>query len=445
MKSQLLKEAAGVTPRTKTPKKTVSLSEQLERYKEMDPSMIDDMMQEIAEMAAESESFRGDDLATQLTQDRVLEEYRKFIRIKEDQPADLADDEIDKLAFCTDQERLISNMKQFIIWAYNRSNDLSTEVSYSDQPASMDYASLIAYRDALLFWTLRCFKKRGRNVPSEATLHENITDSVNWVQKDFGIRNRKVIHASIGLPELRQLLDYEMSASKNIEVSEQHQVLWCFFRQTAARTDLLRWNTQREENLLRWKDIKFVNRGQGKWLTIITLDHLQTSFYDPQELRIQGRDVHMDSPNADNIIFSVPHRLLVIAIRRGILRSVKTIDEVLSTNLAFLLIKEEHLQQPVFFPGKTCGGIDTEADDNGQHHAMSASEMTAYIADCGQALGYCRPISIDSIGRRTAIDLIARMGMDGARQVMGYPPESCKTPESAPLLSPTSIVMLISC
>lgn len=56
----------------------------------------------------------------------------------------------------------------------------------------------------------------------------------------------------------------------------------------------------------------------------------------------------MDSPNTENILFLLAHRLLVIALRRGIIQGIETINELINTDLANITIKPENLNDTVF-------------------------------------------------------------------------------------------------
>ena len=64
---------------------------------------------------------------------------------------------------------------------------------------------------------------------------------------------------------------------------------------------------------------------------------------------------------SENLIFSVPHRLLGITLRRGALASISTIDELLDGDSNFITIKPDFLDKPIFLRLKPRGlGIDND-------------------------------------------------------------------------------------
>ena len=58
------------------------------------------------------------------------------------------------------------------------------------------------------------------------------------------------------------------------------------------------------------------------------------------------------SDAADTVFLSVPHRLLAIALRRGLLKSYRTVDELFEGNTRQIAVKDEHLDSPILLGAK---------------------------------------------------------------------------------------------
>lgn len=81
------------------------------------------------------------------------------------------------------------------------------------------------------------------------------------------------------------------------------------------------------------------------------------------------------------MIFSVPHRLLAIALRRDILVGINTIDELFNGRFQNILIKDEFKDKPVLVSSISKGtGVDL-ADP------MRATSLTSYLKLRGKQIG----------------------------------------------------------
>lgn len=122
----------------------------------------------------------------------------------------------------------------------------------------------------------------------------------------------------LGLAEMRQLIDHDALNTACPENAEQHHVIWCIGHQTAVCAGSIGDNADRKGKYLRWRDIDLSheggNRGCGRFKAVIRFNYLKANRDDPAHTH-RNLECHLGSPNNDDIVFSVPHRLLVIAIR----------------------------------------------------------------------------------------------------------------------------------
>lgn len=83
--------------------------------------------------------------------------------------------------------------------------------------------SLVKWRISMLFWTRWYYGKRDKQW-SRAKIFNQMTVGIRYVQKKYGGRTSRSPKAWLGLPELRQLLDFEAMTNRCVELSEEHQV-----------------------------------------------------------------------------------------------------------------------------------------------------------------------------------------------------------------------------
>ncbi|KAK1061483.1 hypothetical protein LTR74_010996 [Friedmanniomyces endolithicus] len=126
----------------------------------------------------------------------------------------------------------------------------------------------------------------------------------------------------------------------------------------------------------------------------------------------------MPSPEPGNLIFSPAHRLLVIAVRRGLLKDVHTIDELLDFPGDLISIDVAHLNDLVFYGGKPKG------DTLDYSRPLMAGALSDYLQRRGEAVGYTTRITWYSIRRRAATDMVHRIGMASTRIFLGHLPDS---------------------
>lgn len=170
-------------------------------------------------------------------------------------------------------------------------------------------------------------------------VYNEMTQAMRYVQHKYGDPLLRKEKTWLGLAELRQLIDYEMLNNRCIELSEEHQVLWCIGRITALRPGSLCPGKYARTEPLTWRNLQFsVGDELGKFNVRLTLDHIDIK-HRADTLRCRGRweapkehkaVIKMQAPEPQNLVFSPAHRLLVIALRRGILQGISNLEELLN-------------------------------------------------------------------------------------------------------------------
>lgn len=302
----------------------------------------------------------------------------------------------------------------------------------------LSYTTLMQYRQDLCFWALQQFKDRGKEGPSYATVCNSLTTTMRMLTIKYDIRTRRKTKDKtyLGLPELQQLIDMDMSDTPCIELAECHHLAWLVGRVTACRPGALGppragrtyanvsgASSADELPWLTFSDITITRHNEeGRFYVKLRLRNLKCNPFEQAE---KGGTLqktvtfHINSPQEKvNLMLSVPHRILSLALRRGALRDYDTMEDLLSGNLHTIAFKPEVLSMPVLVAGKPRGlSVDYSA-------ALTSDSMTEYLKTRGERLGYHSGISFYSIRRRAGTDIARIAGVEASRAIMCHEPDT---------------------
>ena len=156
----------------------------------------------------------------------------------------------------------------------------------------------------------------------------------------------------------------------------------------------------------------------------MTVDHINIKRPEDPESRLEREittfplTLRLSSPRPENIVFSPAHRLLVIAIRREILENIDTLEDLFEGKQHEIMVKLGKQQDIVFFRGMAKG---TALDKS---KPLTSNALTEYLKRRGRQLGYTKDISMYSIRRRVAMDMVKGADMETARFLLGHTPDS---------------------
>jgi hypothetical protein len=118
----------------------------------------------------------------------------------------------------------------------------------------------------------------------------------------------------------------------------------------------------------------------------------------------------------ENLIFSIPHGLLVIALRYKMLVAYDNLEELLAGQERHVLIKPEFHDKPIFLAATAKG-------ESALNQPMSAVGLAEYLLLRGRYAGFGEDISFYAFRLRSATDLAAVLGNDAAGAIMSHDPE----------------------
>lgn len=203
------------------------------------------------------------------------------------------------------------------------------------------YQSLTQWRDAIIFHCQRSFHLRDLTAPSTSLIYAKITEVVRFESQRWNITLHAELNTThVGLAELRQMLDLDMQNVISWEVTEQHHLAWMVGRICAVRPGSIALTDHSAARLARrgylcWGDLTIV-RGEkkGDFIADIAFREMKTQHHDLDRAANKAgiekplRARIMNPQQVSNVIFSITHRILAIALRRGIIQGIHTLDEL---------------------------------------------------------------------------------------------------------------------
>lgn len=319
-------------------------------------------------------------------------------------------------------QRIISQFKSFLAFVALKS------VPKSIVHQRISYPVLYANRESLLFWARRKYAERNIEFKEGIVRVELLTFS-KYLGVTLKLYRPRSQDTFVGVPELIDLIDQDMRATPCIEIAECHHLAWVLGRTCALRPGMIGRPREGIEDparsgfpYLTFRDLK-ITRGKnaGEFNLEILIRNIKSCTVELGEMNRPIKTTYfiIKSPaSKHNLMLSVPHRVLAIALRRGALDQINTLDELIGGAQHYIRFKPDFLDTPVLLAGRP-RGLSVDPDK-----ALSASSLSAYLQQRGQMAGYKHNISFYSIRRAAGTDFTRLLGPDRARSLMTHDPES---------------------
>ena len=154
-------------------------------------------------------------------------------------------------------------------------------------------------------------------------------------------------------------------------------------------------------DFLVWGDIRLERlQGPGSFMLHLQIRNLKTNSLMNGEKATQNTKLNfrIRTPSlADNLLYSIPHRLLVIGLRLCVSDDVADLNDLIHGSQQNILIKPAFLNVAVFLRSSPGGRTLTD-------QPMFAYSFTTYLSEHGQRIGYKDKITLYSFRRRTLSD-----------------------------------------
>jgi hypothetical protein len=215
----------------------------------------------------------------------------------------------------------------------------------------LSFVTYIKARTHLAFWAERSYRLRGLPSPQKSTLYNQLTEVMHLSARKYNISVQGVLNrTSVGLAELRQLIDHDMISTPSIELAECHHLAWCIGRICSVRPGSIgppRKADPEKFQFLRWRDITITRLPQkGMFMVDINFRNLKTNTVDPDKAATRANPIKelncrvMPPKDQEGLIFSIPHRLLTIALRRDLLLDIASLNALIDGDKYNIMVRK---------------------------------------------------------------------------------------------------------
>ncbi|KAK5091105.1 hypothetical protein LTR05_001285 [Lithohypha guttulata] len=268
------------------------------------------------------------------------------------------------------------------------------------------YQTLIQHRNSMLFWVRR-------EIPSDREFLNVANQTLQNVARRWGINKTRKVKTYMGHHELKQLIDYDTAKSPSMAVTESHHLAWCLGLICGVRPGSIGWSKNWPHQFLTFNEVQ-ISRGhqRGVFNAKITFLYLKG---DRDTMKAQdGLTFSVNgATSSDFLTASIPHRLLIMLLRRGGLQDHATLESLLQGNEHEVRVKSDFPGKPVCRAAGPRGLSITEA-------AVSGRSLSTFLADHAVQAGYPLGITMYSWRRKAATTWTRDLGHDVARQLMGH-------------------------
>ena len=153
------------------------------------------------------------------------------------------------------------------------------------------------------------------------------------------------------------MLDYNTSGHKCLPLAENHHLAWCIGLVCGVRPGSMGPTKRHKDQFLTFKEIELTrvgNRYSGMFNTKITFLYLKRN-RGPDAIQ-EGLTFHVNGASTShNLPMSIPHRLLIILLRRQGLQDHDDLDSLLNGQEIRIRLKDAILKEPVLRKGGPWG------------------------------------------------------------------------------------------
>jgi hypothetical protein len=390
------------------------------RLRDLDANQLE-QLEQAQQTLSESANFRPGAKGTHAQLDLHLREYRRSMilwftmqkRADELQSQNDLEDANDQLFFPQNAAQMFANIEWYLTFICPALRPRSR----ADDRISI--RTLTTRRWSMIHW----MNIHLDHPPSYSKLQAMTNRALYYVAEKHGVRPGSKQKPYFGRPELQYLIDMDI-ASTPVEVAESHHLLWTLAFICGIRPGAAGMSSHRPDNYLRWKNVIITRDLEDNHRFVSTWNFPNQKGY--QDLSSKARETEnnpsleliVNPPNnSDNIPICPTYRLLIIALRRGLLASYTTVQELLSDDKAFIHIKPECLEQPIFYAVKHGGSALDKT------RAASAKSFSTYMKLRTEHRGL-ETATIYAFRREFGTRIDRQVGRSAARRAMHHGPGS---------------------
>ncbi|KAK7415677.1 hypothetical protein QQX98_005709 [Neonectria punicea] len=355
---------------------------------------------ELAKLMDETaRGFRHHPLPVRMEQDNDLALYQKWVKATFEEAKD--DASLDRVCFPDPAtgyrafEKLFSQLRRFYVFT------TLTCLPGPDEDDTILRPMLEQFQRSFLFWIDRKYREREIHPPARGEVKASLDEIVRYLYRHDQIRVARVKPETlIGPRGLLQMMDFDIRETRCIEFAECHHLAWVFGRMAALKPSSLgplkNVDPEYEVPYLMWRDLEIERSSvTGMFSVKVAIRNLETNSIDP-ERQYQNKKLSLwfqSLMEGRNLELSIPHRILTIALRRGVLWKIQTIDELLNGSKKFITFKPEFLNKPVLV-----AGVDLD-------EPMQAEALSEYLRLSAEKVGITGRICLPSFRKDPTTDI----------------------------------------
>lgn len=196
-------------------------------------------------------------------------------------------------------------------------------------------------------------------------------------------------------------------------VTESHRLAWCMSLICGVRPGSIGRADQRDNQYLCFREIE-ITRGPSRGMFNAKIQFLYLKGNRDSLMPEDGLTFSVNgSVRSETLPMSVPHRLLVMLLRRGGLEDHHDLSSLLDGSEHFISIKENFLDQPVC---RAAGPRGLSITDE----PVSTQGLTNNLKEHAMDADYPLGITMYSWRRKAATNWVRSVGPDQARRMMGH-------------------------
>jgi len=212
-------------------------------------------------------------------------------------------------------------------------------------------------------------------------------EAMKYVYRELKIQPEVQTKHYLSKYDLAALIEYDTTFTISRAVSEQHQLCWLLGFVCGVRPGSIGTSRHRKDQFLQVQDIQ-IKRSGGPYNFQATITFRWLKGYRDENrkryVNSKRSSIYILIPNSlvftcggpstpDEVIYSIPHRLLALLLRRGYLQDHDSVDSLLSGTEVSIATKESAQDKPIVATAMPQGvGLD-------QDHAATCDAISAYV------------------------------------------------------------------
>ncbi|EGP86319.1 uncharacterized protein MYCGRDRAFT_109711 [Zymoseptoria tritici IPO323] len=386
-------------PKRRSIGQPASLGERLNRWSENQDPELSAAAKDAFEKSRDSYKFDFAAPGTQKRRQQNLEEFTAYIVGM----AKMAGQEI------SDEKLWGSDVVEANLRAYIRM--CAKEIApRSYKSASIKFSTLIQRRQSMIFWiNKKCADDVSRkdlwNASQEALHHAYRAENMAMVTEE------KIYLTKL---DMINLLEHDQYTSYNAENAQQQHIAWLLAYVCGVRPGTIGAAKFYGNQCLTWGDVHVKRVGPNNFSAKVLFKYLKG--YRNENLK-PLRFTCAGPRFAEDVAYSLGHRLLALALRRGLLQDYNTVEELCNDDKVNITFKPEARDLPIVFASSP-KGLEL------QKRPAASNAISNYMQRACLSFGLPAGITLYAWRRSAGTNFKDAINADAARGLLGHEMQS---------------------